>query len=112
MNAVDVWLAIAILTLITVVGRSACLFAPAAWHPRGALLRALGYAPIAALISIAAPEVFRVWLEASTQSTGFRWSTVFDARIVSAVVLVALLRYSRNEFLSLFAAGALFWWLH
>ncbi len=112
MNSVDVWLTIAILTLITVVGRSACLFAPASWHPRGALLRALSYAPIAALISIAAPEVFRVWLDSSLHTTGLRWSLLFDARIISAIALVVMLRYTRNEFLSLFVAGALFWWLH
>ena len=112
MNPVDVWLAIGALTLITVVGRSAYLFAPPAWHPRGALLRALGYAPIAALISIAAPEVFRVWLEWPQQPAGFEWKLLFDARIVSALLLVVLLRVTRNEFLSLFAAGALFWWLH
>lgn len=111
MNSYDVWLAIALLTLVTVVGRTAFLFAPAAWYPRGALARALSYTPLAALLAIAAPEVFRHWLDAAAAGSSPTWPLLFDARVVAAATLLLLLKTVRNEFLSLFGAGALFWLL-
>lgn len=111
MNAYDVWLAIATLTLVTVVGRTAFLFAPPAWYPRGALARALSYTPLAALLAIAAPEVFRHWLDVAGGGSAVSWRLLFDARIVAAAALLIMLRTIRNEFVSLFSAGAVFWLL-
>lgn len=111
MNSNDVWLAILVLTLVTVIGRSAFLFAPPAWHPRGALRRALGYAPIAALVAIMAPEVFRAWLGWQPGVGNLHWGLLLNARMISAMVLIVALKYARHEFLSLFGAGALFWLL-
>lgn len=111
MNPYDVWLAIGVLALVTVIGRTVFLFAPAAWYPRGALARALSYTPMAALLAIAAPEVFRHWLDAAAAGSIPNGPMLFDARIIAAATLLLLLKTTRNEFLSLFGAGALFWLL-
>lgn len=111
MSALDIWLSIGALFLITLVGRSAYLFAPPQWYPRGALSRALGYAPLAAMVAICAPEVLRGLRPVLEGSAPLALTLLLEPRLLAAIALFALLRTVRNEFASLLTAGLLFWWL-
>lgn len=111
MTPLDVWLAIFTVFLISLIGRSAYLFAPSRWYPRGALAQALSFAPLAAMVAICVPEVFSALRPVIDGNESFRPALLLDKRLVTALVLFALLKTVRKEFLCLAAAGALFWWL-
>lgn len=107
MEPVDVWIATLMLALIVFALRNAFLFVPASLRPRGLLERALRYAPLAALTALVAPEVFRPWLAAPDLSPAL----LFDPRLVSAAVLLAVVRLTGNALYGLLGGSAVFLWL-
>jgi branched-subunit amino acid transport protein len=96
-----IWLAILMLSAIIVLMRALYLYAPRRWQPRGAVARALRYAPLAAIVAVVVPEVAAPLREAGR----IDWSVVFDARILSALALLVVGRLT-GSMLTAIAAGA------
>ena len=104
MDAVDVWITTAMLTVIVFALRNSFLFVPASLRPRGLLERALRYAPLAALAALVAPEVMRGWMGASA----FELSLLLDARVLSAAALLIAVKVSGNALIGLLVGCAVF----
>jgi branched-subunit amino acid transport protein len=105
MTSAGVWSVIALLAVIVVFQRSAFLLLPARLHPRGQLLRALAFAPVAALIAICVPEIFQGALGTPSDP----WAWVSDGRVLSALVVLAAMRMRLNALWCLALAGAVLW---
>lgn len=102
----DLLLLVALLALLTLVVRNFFLVLPERWQPRGAVAEALRYAPLAALLAITAPEIARD-LPVGTAGAGATWAAALgDPRLVSALVLAAVIRYTRNSLWGLVAGTA------
>lgn len=99
----ELWLLIALLALLTLVSRSFFVLLPRRWQPRGRIEQALRYAPLAALLAITAPEVAKQLPDALQQAAPLQ-TIATDARLVSALVLVAVIRLTRHTVWGL-AAG-------
>jgi branched-subunit amino acid transport protein len=100
-----VWLIIGLLTLLVILMRNIFLFAPRRWQPRGIAQQALRYAPIAALAALLAPEILAgLRMSGDTSAAAF----LTDPRLVSALVLIAVIRLSGNAFLGIAAGTGLF----
>ncbi len=102
MTAADayVWAATAGLIVVVFATRNAFMALPRRLHPRGAVERALRFAPLAALVALTVPAAFEAllapdggWIEA--------WH---DGRLPAAVVTVVVARLARSPFPGL-AAG-------
>jgi branched-subunit amino acid transport protein len=91
---------------VTLVARNVFLVLPRRWQPRGAVERALRAAPLAALIAITLPEILRSSLLAGGAGAADPMAWLTDARLVSALVLVAVLRLTRRGVAALLAASA------
>ena len=99
----ELWLLIALLALLTLLLRSFFVLLPRRWQPRGQVALALRYAPLAALLAITVPEVAKQLPGAWQQATP-AWAIATDARLLSAVVLAAVIRITRHTLWGL-AAG-------
>lgn len=104
MESLYIWIATLMLALIVFALRNAFLFVPASLRPRGLLERALRYAPLAALTALVAPEVFRSWLVAPS----FTPALLLDPRMVSAMVLLAVVRLTGSALYGLLAGSLAF----
>ncbi len=104
MTALDIWITTGMLAVIIFALRNAFLFVPASLRPRGLLERALRYAPLAALTALVAPEVFKPWLAASA----FSPALLVDPRLLSAIVLLVVVRLTGNALYGLLAGSAVF----
>ena len=91
----ELWLLIALLALLTLGSRSFFVLLPRRWQPRGRVQQALRYAPLAALLAITVPEVTKQLPHALQQAAPV-WAIATDARLVSALVLVAVIRLTRH----------------
>ncbi len=117
LSTVEIWIMIALLCAMVVVLRCSFLVLPRRFQPRGALAEALGYAPLAALVAICAPEIAKFRIEALAQATTPQtWFAGLgqDWRLWSALALILVMLLSRNHKRSaLFglAAAALVSWL-
>ena len=101
----ELWLLIALLSLLTLVSRSFFVLLPRRWQPRGRVEQALRYAPLAALLAITVPEVVQQ-LPAALQQPAPAWAIATDARLVSALVLVGVIRLTRHTLWGLLAGTA------
>ena len=113
LSAIEIWTTTILLTLVVVVLRNAFLVAPREWLPRGNVERALRYAPLAALVALLAPEVLQP-LAAAAGPAGGAWLDGFghglsDPRFVSALVVIAVSRLTRNPLAALASGVGLFW---
>lgn len=90
---------------VTLVARNVFLVLPRRWQPRGAFERALRAAPLAALVAITLPEILRDSVLAAPLAP-LDW--LRDPRLVSALVLVAVLRLTRRGVLALVAGSVSF----
>ncbi|MES2716109.1 MAG: AzlD domain-containing protein [Pseudomonadota bacterium] len=106
-SPLELWLLIALLALLTLAARSVFVLLPRRWQPRGRMEQALRYAPLAALLAITAPEVALQLPQALQQGTPI-WAVATDARLVSALVLVVVIRLTRHTLLGLVAGIASF----
>ncbi len=104
-SPLELWLLIALLALLTLVSRSFFVLLPRRWQPRGRAQQALRYAPLAALLAITVPEVV-AQLPTALQQAAPAWALATDARLVSALVLAAVIRLTRHTLWGL-AAGTL-----
>ena len=104
---VELWVLIALLALLTLALRSFFVLLPRRWHPRGRVALALRYAPLAALLAITVPEVVRQ-LPAALQQAGPAAAIATDARLVSAIVLAAVIRLTRHTLWGLVAGIGVF----
>ena len=104
MDAPTIWVTTVMLALIIFALRNAFLFVPASLRPRGVLERALRYAPLAALAALVSPEIFHGWFAA----TSLDWSTLADPRVVSAVILLVVVRLTGNALVGLLAGVVVF----
>jgi branched-subunit amino acid transport protein len=98
----ELWVLIALLSLLTLLLRSFFVLLPRRWQPRGRVEQALRYAPLAALLAITVPEVVR-GLPAALQQAAPAWAIATDARLMSALVLVSVIRLTRNTLWGLLA---------
>ncbi len=98
----ELWVLIALLALLTLLSRSFFVLLPRRWQPRGRVAQALRYAPLAALLAITVPEVTRQ-LPHALQQAAPAWGLATDARLVSALVLVAVTRLTRHTLWGLIA---------
>lgn len=98
---------IGLLALLTLVLRSFFVLLPRRWQPRGRVALALRYAPLAALLAITVPEVAKQLPQALQQSAP-AWAVATDARLLSALVLVAVIRWTRHTLWGLAAGIATF----
>jgi branched-subunit amino acid transport protein len=103
----ELWALIALLALLTLLSRSLFVLLPRRWQPRGRVAQALRYAPLAALLAITAPEVARQ-LPGALQQAVPAWAVASDARLVSALVLVVVIRLTRQTLWGLLAGIATF----
>jgi branched-subunit amino acid transport protein len=101
----EIWLLIALLSLLTLLSRSFFVLLPRRWQPRGRVEQALRVAPLAALLAITVPEIVR-GLPAALQQPAPAWALATDPRLVSALVLAAVTRLTRHTLWGL-AAGTL-----
>lgn len=98
----ELWGLIALLALVTLGARSFFVLLPRRWQPRGRVEQALRHAPLAALLAIVAPEVTRQ-LPTALQQAQPAWAVATDARLLSALVLVAVVRATRHTLWGLLA---------
>jgi branched-subunit amino acid transport protein len=91
----ELWVLIAVLALLTLLSRSFFVLLPRSWQPRGRVEQALRYAPLAALLALAVPEVAKQ-LPNALQQAAPAWAIAADARLVSALVLAAVIRLTRH----------------
>jgi branched-subunit amino acid transport protein len=96
-----IWVAILMLSAIIVLLRALYLYAPRRWQPRGAVARALRYAPMAAIVAVVAPEVAAPLREAGR----IDWAVVLDPRLLSALALLVVGRFTGSMLIAI-AAGA------
>lgn len=99
----QLWVLLVALVGLTLVVRSFFLVLPARWQPRGVLERALRAAPLAALMAITVPEIFRTSLLADSV---FSWQALADPRLLSALVMVVAWFTLRNGLVALLAGCA------
>jgi branched-subunit amino acid transport protein len=104
-SALELGVLIALLALLTLLSRSFFVLLPRRWQPRGRVEQALRYAPLAALLAITVPEVVQQ-LPTALQQAAPAWALATDARLVSALVLAAVIRLTRHTLWGL-AAGTL-----
>jgi branched-subunit amino acid transport protein len=104
-SPLDLWLLIALLALLTLVSRSFFVLLPRRWQARGRVEQALRYAPLAALLAITVPEVVQQ-LPAALHQAAPAWALASDARLVSALVLAAVIRLTRHTLWGLLAGAA------
>jgi len=104
-SPLELWVLIALLSLLTLLSRSFFVLLPRRWQPRGRVEQALRYAPLAALLAITVPEVVQQ-LPAALQQATPAWALATDARLVSALLLAAVIRLTRHTLWGL-AAGTL-----
>jgi branched-subunit amino acid transport protein len=101
----QLWTLIALLSLLTLLSRSFFVLLPRRWQPRGRVEQALRYAPLAALLAICVPEIVQ-GLPAAHQAGAWASAAVADPRLVSALVLVAVIRLTRHTLWGLLAGTA------
>ena len=101
-SPLELWTLIVLLALLTLVSRSFFVLLPRRWQPRGRVEQALRYAPLAALLAITVPEVVQQ-LPAALQQPAPAWAVATDARLVSALVLAAVIRLTRQTLWGLLA---------
>ncbi len=101
-STTEVWAAILMLCALVVLMRATYLYAPRQWQPRGALAKALRFAPLVALVAIVVPEVAAPFLADGTSFS----AAVLDARVLSAVALLLAARLSGNLLVAI-GVGAL-----
>lgn len=104
-SPLQLWTLIALLSLLTLLSRSFFVLLPRRWQPRGRVEQALRYAPLAALLAITVPEVV-LQLPAALQQPAPAWALATDARLLSALVLAAVIRLKRNTLWGLLAGTA------
>jgi branched-subunit amino acid transport protein len=94
------------LVLVVTGTRVLFLYLPASWRPRGAVERALRYAPLAALVALTVPQVFASLLapQASAATAGWLSLLLADGRVPAAAVLLAVGALTRKPLAAL-AAG-------
>ncbi|GCL62060.1 AzlD domain-containing protein [Pseudaquabacterium pictum] len=101
-SPLELWLLIGLLALVTLGARSFFVLLPRRWQPRGRVEQALRHAPLVALLAITVPEVTRQ-LPAAWQQPQPLWAVATDARLLSALVLVAVVRATRSTLWGLLA---------
>ena len=106
-TAAEIWLLIGLLSLLTLLSRSFFVLLPRRWQPRGRVEQALRYAPLAALLAITVPEVVQQLPVALQQATP-AWAVATDARLLSALVLAAVIRLTRHTLWGLLAGTLTF----
>jgi len=104
-SSLELWTLIVLLSLVTLGARSFFVLLPRRWQPRGRVQQALRYAPLAALLAITAPEIVQQ-LPATLQQPAPAWAIATDARLVSALVLAAVIRLTRHTLWGLVAGTA------
>jgi branched-subunit amino acid transport protein len=103
----ELWTLIALLALLTLLSRSFFVLLPRRWQPRGRVEQALRYAPLAALLAITVPEVVQQ-LPTALQQAAPAWALATDARLMSALVLAAVIRLTRHTLWGLTAGTITF----
>lgn len=106
-SPLELWVLIALLSLLTLLSRSFFVLLPRRWQPRGRVEQALRYVPLAALLAITVPEIVRR-LPAALQAGAPAWAVATDARLVSALVLDAVTRLTRHTLWGLLAGTAVY----
>jgi len=101
-SPLEIWSLIALLALVTLVARGFFLVLPRRWQPRGRVEQALRYAPLAALLAITVPEIVQQ-LPATVQHPASGWALATDPRLMSALLLAAVIRLTRNTLWGLVA---------
>jgi branched-subunit amino acid transport protein len=104
-TAQSIWVVIALLALIVLWQRLSFLLLPAQFRPRGALLRALSFAPVAALMAICIPEIFQGAMRAPDEPLAW----VSDGRVLAAAVVFVAMRQGLNALWCLSLAAAVLW---
>ena len=70
LSAAEIWITIVLLFAMVVALRCSFLVLPRRFQPKGALSDALGFAPLAALVAICAPEVAQFRMDAFRHGSG------------------------------------------
>jgi len=108
-SSAEIWGLIALLALVTLVARGFFLVLPRRWQPRGRVEQALRCAPLAALLAallaITVPEIVQQ-LPAAWQGPAPGWALVTDPRLMSALLLAAVIRLTRSTLWGLAAGSA------
>jgi branched-subunit amino acid transport protein len=117
LGTLEVWLTIVLLLGLILLLRCGVFFLPRKYQPKGAFAEALGFAPLAALVAICAPEIAKFRMDALSQ--GVSISDLFTALsqglgqdwrlwgAVALVVTVLLTKHTKRNALYGLAAAAL-----
>jgi branched-subunit amino acid transport protein len=113
MSLLYVWTLILGLMAMVLAMRWSFLVLPRRFQPKGALARALNFAPLAALIAICAPEILK---HQTSQLVGAQVFTILnDWRLWGAIAMLAVAGLSRGSksatLYGLIAAAVVVWWL-
>jgi branched-subunit amino acid transport protein len=113
MSLFYVWTVILGLMVMVLAMRWSFLVLPRRFQPKGALARALNFAPLAALIAICAPEVLKH--QTHPLSTAQLFSILNDWRLWGAIAMLAVAGLSKSSksatLYGLIAAAIVVWWL-
>ena len=119
----ELWLVIVGMGVTTIVTRSAFLLLPKSWQPRGRVAIALGFVPMLAIVGIVAPAALHaaglliaaLWNEligaqqaAPAPILAMSLQILADARLPSALVVLAVGAWRRNPLQALIAGVGVF----
>ena len=119
----QLWLVIVGMGVTTVLTRSAFLLLPKSWQPRGRVAVALGFVPMLAIVGSVAPAALHaaglliaaLWNEligaqqaAPAPILAMSLQILADARLPSALVVLAVGAWRRNPLQALIAGVGLF----
>jgi branched-subunit amino acid transport protein len=114
----DIWLTILALMVLIILMRCGVLVLPRKFQPKGNLAEALGFAPLAALVAICAPEIAKFQMQALTQGASFPLLLTGlrqDWRLWGAMALIVTVLLTRNSkraaLYGLSAAASIVWWI-
>jgi branched-subunit amino acid transport protein len=122
LGTLEVWLTIVLLMVLILLLRCGVFFLPRKYQPKGAFAEALGFAPLAALVAICAPEVAKFRMDALVQGASLSENVsslghgiAQDWRLWGAVALlvtVLLTKHTKRAALyGLAAAASIVWFI-
>jgi branched-subunit amino acid transport protein len=84
-----IWIAILGMSVLVLAMRWSFMVLPRRFQPKGALAQALGFAPLAALVAICAPEVMKFQMDSLGRSDFPEWRTLFaDWRLWGGLTMI------------------------
>jgi branched-subunit amino acid transport protein len=98
------WITILALALVVIGTRNLFVFFGKRFSPSGKLLRALNFAPVAALVAIVVPE----FVDAITSNGLTLTNHLSDGRLLAGIVLLLVGLFTKNSLYALLAGTGIY----